>query len=131
MNNYWLDKKEANISDVNYATSNDDTSEMMESYRSMIEEEYNKKLEEAYSELSNELLESEKVAEKGYEEAWKVIADLQKKLKESQEMIAAAHTLLDEIQNRPCLDCGYRPGLVKMSYASKTQQASASLSQVS
>jgi len=53
---------------------------MLEQAKSALEKEYNEKLEEAYSELSNELAESEKVAEKGYEEAYSIIADLRNRL---------------------------------------------------
>lgn len=53
---------------------------MLEQAKSTLEKEYNEKLEEAYSELSNELAESEKVAEKGYEEAYAIIADLRNRL---------------------------------------------------
>lgn len=53
---------------------------MLEQAKSTLEKEYNEKLEEAYSELSNELAESEKTAEKGYEEAYAIIADLRNRL---------------------------------------------------
>lgn len=53
---------------------------MLEQAKSTLEKEYNVKLEEAYSELSTELAESEKVAEKGYEEAYAIIADLRTRL---------------------------------------------------
>ena len=45
-----------------------------------LEKEYNEKLEGAYSELSTELSEAEKTAEQGYEEAYKVITDLNSRL---------------------------------------------------
>lgn len=53
---------------------------MLEQAKSTLEKEYNEKLEEAYSELSNELAESEKTAEKGYEEAYAIIADMRNRL---------------------------------------------------
>lgn len=53
---------------------------MLEQAKSNLEKEYNEKLEEAYSELSNELAEAEKTAEKGYEEAYAIIADLRNRL---------------------------------------------------
>jgi regulator of replication initiation timing len=53
---------------------------MLEQAKTTLEKEYNEKLEEAYSELSNELAESEKTAEKGYEEAYAIIADLRNRL---------------------------------------------------
>ena len=45
-----------------------------------LEKEYNEKLEEAYTELSGELSNSEKTAEQGYEEASAIIADLRNRL---------------------------------------------------
>lgn len=54
--------------------------EMLEQAKSNLETEYNEKLEEAYSELTSELTESEKVAEKGYEEAYAIIGDLRNRL---------------------------------------------------
>ena len=45
-----------------------------------LEKEYNEKLEEAYTELSGELSNSEKTAEQGYEEAYAIIADLRNRL---------------------------------------------------
>jgi len=53
---------------------------MLEQAKNNLEKEFNEKLEEAYSELSNELAESEKTAEKGYEEAYAIIADLRNRL---------------------------------------------------
>lgn len=53
---------------------------MLEQAKNTLEKEYNEKLEEAYSELSNELAEAEKTAEKGYEEAYAIIADLRNRL---------------------------------------------------
>lgn len=53
---------------------------MLEQAKTALEKEYNEKLEEAYSELSNELAEAEKTAEKGYEEAYAIIADLRNRL---------------------------------------------------
>ena len=45
-----------------------------------IEKEYNEKLEGAYGELSSELSEAEKTAEHGYEEAYRIITDLNARL---------------------------------------------------
>lgn len=53
---------------------------MLEEAKTTLENEYNEKLEEAYSELSGELSTSEKTAEKGYEEAYAIIADLRNRL---------------------------------------------------
>lgn len=54
--------------------------EMLDEAKSGLEKEYNDKLEEAYSELSNELKESEKVAEEGYNEAYSIISELRNRL---------------------------------------------------
>jgi len=53
---------------------------MLGEAKSTLEKEYNEKLEEAYSELSNEIAVAEKTAEKGYEEAYAIIADLRNRL---------------------------------------------------
>jgi len=54
--------------------------EMLESAKIDFEKEYNEKLEEAYTELSGEMKKAERVAEKGYEEAYSIIADLRNRL---------------------------------------------------
>jgi len=54
--------------------------EMLGEAKAGLEKEYNDKLEEAYSELSNELKESEKVAEEGYNEAYSIISELRNRL---------------------------------------------------
>lgn len=45
-----------------------------------LEAEYNQKLEEAYSQVSNELKDEEKKAEQGYQEAYQIIQDLRNRL---------------------------------------------------
>lgn len=54
--------------------------ELLEQAKTNLEAEYNQKLEEAYSELTNELAEAEKTAEQGYEEAYSIIGDLRSRL---------------------------------------------------
>lgn len=54
--------------------------EMLESAKIGLEKEYNEKLEEAYTELSGEMKKAERIAEKGYEEAYAIIADLRNRL---------------------------------------------------
>lgn len=54
--------------------------EMLDQAKSDLEAEFNQKLEEAYTELSSEIAEAEKVAEQGYEEAYSIIADLRNRL---------------------------------------------------
>jgi hypothetical protein len=54
--------------------------EMLNQAKLDLEKEYNEKLEEAYTELSGELSNSEKTAEQGYEEAYAIIADLRNRL---------------------------------------------------
>jgi len=53
---------------------------LLEEAKQNLEAEYNQKLEEAYAELTSELAESEKIAEKGYEEAYSIIGDLRSRL---------------------------------------------------
>lgn len=53
---------------------------LLEEAKENLEAEYNQKLEEAYAELTSELAESEKIAEKGYEEAYSIIGDLRSRL---------------------------------------------------
>ena len=55
-------------------------SEMLDQAKLGLEKEYNEKLEEAYTELSAELKKAEETAEKGYEEAYAIIADLRNRL---------------------------------------------------
>lgn len=54
--------------------------ELLEQAKESLEVEYNQKLEEAYSELTSELAEAEKIAEQGYEEAYSIIGDLRNRL---------------------------------------------------
>jgi len=54
--------------------------EMLEETKADLETEFNKNLEEAYSELSEQLVESEKVAEEGYHQAWDFITDLRNRI---------------------------------------------------
>lgn len=64
--------------------------EMLEQAKASLEAEYNAKLEEAYAELSGELVTAEKTAEKGYEEAYAIIGDLRNRLElQGEEMKAA------------------------------------------
>jgi rubrerythrin len=54
--------------------------EMVEETKAELEVEFNKNLEEAYTELSEQLVESEKVAEDGYRQAWDFITDLRNRI---------------------------------------------------
>jgi len=54
--------------------------DMLEQAKVNLETEYNQKLEEAYAELTSELANAEKTAEKGYEEAYAIIGDLRNRL---------------------------------------------------
>lgn len=54
--------------------------EMLDHAKADLEAEFNQKLEEAYAELSGEIVDAEKVAEQGYEEAYSIIADLRNRL---------------------------------------------------
>lgn len=76
---------ESEVGDVSAAVK-----EMLEQAKADLEKEYNEKLEEAYAELSNELANAEKTAEKGYEEAYAIIADLRNRLELQGEEYKAA-----------------------------------------
>lgn len=91
MNNFWLDKKLKSNGPQDVCTSDDSVAEMMEAYRSALEEdylakaelledEYNAKITEAYEQLSEDMSDCEKIAEKGYAQAWDLIKRLQKEL---------------------------------------------------
>jgi hypothetical protein len=54
--------------------------EMLADAKESLETEYNKNLEEAYSQLSEELQQAEKTAYKGYQEAYEIINDLRSRL---------------------------------------------------
>ncbi len=54
--------------------------EMLEGAKAELESEYNQKLEEAYSQLSEEMSGAEKTAYQGYQEAYAIIADLRNRL---------------------------------------------------
>jgi polyhydroxyalkanoate synthesis regulator phasin len=54
--------------------------EMLADSQENLEQEYNKNLEEAYSQLSGELAEAEKTAYHGYQEAYEIINDLRSRL---------------------------------------------------
>jgi HD-GYP domain-containing protein (c-di-GMP phosphodiesterase class II) len=55
-------------------------SEMLSEAKDQMEQEYNKNLEEAYSQLSHELSEAEQTAYEGYQEAYEIINDLRTRL---------------------------------------------------
>lgn len=55
-------------------------SEMLSEATEKLEQEYNKNLEEAYSQLSTELAQAEKTAYQGYQEAYEIINDLSSRL---------------------------------------------------
>jgi len=59
--------------------------EMLTEAKKELEAEFNTKLEEAYAELSGELKAAEKVAEKGYQEAFSIINDLRTRLEVQRE----------------------------------------------
>ena len=60
-------------------------SEMLESAKTDMETEFNKNLEEAYTQLSGELAEAEKTAYHGYQEAYEIINDLKTRLEIQKE----------------------------------------------
>ena len=68
----------------------DTVNELLEQAKTSLETEYNQKLEEAYAELTNELAESEKTAERGYEEAYAIIGDLRSRLEVQGDEYKAA-----------------------------------------
>ena len=68
----------------------DTVNELLEQAKTSHETEYNQKLEEAYAELTNELAESEKTAERGYEEAYAIIGDLRSRLEVQGDEYKAA-----------------------------------------
>lgn len=54
--------------------------EFLEESSGVLEAEYNKKLEEAYAQVSKELKSSEQIAEQGYQESYQIITDLRNRL---------------------------------------------------
>jgi regulator of replication initiation timing len=64
--------------------------DMLEQAKASLESEYNQKLEEAYTELTSELANAEKVAENGYEEAYAIVGDLRNRLELQGEEYKAA-----------------------------------------
>ena len=68
----------------------DTVNELLEQAKTSLETEYNQKLEEAYAELTNELAEAEKTAERGYEEAYAIIGDLRSRLEVQGDEYKAA-----------------------------------------
>lgn len=64
--------------------------EMLAEAKTSLEEEYNSKLEEAYSELSKELKDAESTAETGYAEAYSIISELRNRLEVQGEEYEAA-----------------------------------------
>ena len=54
--------------------------EFLEESSGVLEAEYNKKLEEAYAQVSKELKDSEQTAEQGYQESYQIITDLRNRL---------------------------------------------------
>lgn len=64
--------------------------EMLQHAKKDLEQEYNEKLEQAYTELTSELSNAEKIAEQGYEEAYAIIGDLRNRLEVQGEEYKAA-----------------------------------------
>jgi hypothetical protein len=64
--------------------------EMLAEAKTSLEEEFNSKLEEAYSELSKELKDAESTAETGYAEAYSIISELRNRLEVQGEEYEAA-----------------------------------------
>lgn len=64
--------------------------DMLEQAKTNLEAEFNTKLEEAYAELSSELVTAEKTAQQGYEEAYAIIGDLRNRLELQGEEYKAA-----------------------------------------
>jgi hypothetical protein len=60
-------------------------SEMLAEAKEQMEQEFNKNLEEAYSQLSQELSEAEQTAYQGYQEAYEIINDLRSRLEVQKE----------------------------------------------
>ena len=54
--------------------------EMMEEHNATLEKEFNEKLEEAYTQLSEERKKDEAIAEEGYQQAYEIINDLMARL---------------------------------------------------
>lgn len=107
MNNFWLDKPKTIATQGACKSGDTDVSEMMEAYRSqledeyltkaeLLEDEYNAKLTEAYEQLPEEMRACEAKIEQTSIGAWAIIRTLQKKLA--------------EIEEKKCPDCGYHPG---------------------
>ncbi len=68
-------------------------SETLAEAKQELEAEYNKNLEEAYADLAKDMKEAEDTAEKGYQEAYAIIADLRNRLETQKAEFEAA---LDE-----------------------------------
>lgn len=77
MSNFWLDKKNENKVTIESLQAENAT---LKAKINNLENEYNLKLEEAYEELSGELIQAEKIAEQGYQEAYEIICDLRSRL---------------------------------------------------
>lgn len=59
--------------------------DMLDESKQELETEYQKNLDEAYTQLSKELAEAERVAEEGYREAWAIIQDQQNRQEAMRE----------------------------------------------
>lgn len=88
MDNYWLNKKNENKFKKDLKALNDELTiencNLKEKLRTL-EAEYDKKLEEAFEQLHGELMEAERTAEEGYQEAYEIICDLRKQLEEARK----------------------------------------------
>jgi hypothetical protein len=65
-------------------------SEAIEEKKAELEKEFDTKLQEAYEQLTGELKDAEQVAEKGYNEAYGIIADLRNRLETQRQEFESA-----------------------------------------
>jgi len=64
--------------------------EMLDEARADLDKEFETKLEDAYKQLSSELMESESTTEKGYDQAFTIIQDLRTRLETQREEFESA-----------------------------------------
>jgi predicted nuclease with TOPRIM domain len=101
MNNYWLERREQQQAELDkLILENADLKAQVE----RMEAEYNEKLEQAYEQLHNELMEAQRTTEQGYQEAYDIICDLRNQLEKATGVKITDADLINKCEKKDDLE---------------------------